>query len=87
MENLGKNANSAFFTFMQNGRYFMPLTFLDEQESYDALPFFFWRFPTNQHLSKKFHTLAPGENNICFVFYSFDAWTLGNLQGHAPVTN
>ena len=30
----------AFLTFMQNKHHFIPLTFLDEKETLDALPFF-----------------------------------------------
>ena len=36
---------------------------------------------------KHFTHRPPVKNPFCFVFYSFDAWTLENLQGHALVTN
>ena len=41
-----------------------PPTFRDEQETLGALPFIFFRLPTNRHLSETVHTPVPGELNF-----------------------
>ena len=57
--------NRAFLTIRQNRRHLILLTFWDEQEIIDALPFIFCQFWPNGQLLKKFHTPALVKNQIC----------------------